>query len=93
MTDHDLFGDRAEEYARTRPAYPEELLDLLARRVARRELAWDCGAGSGQTSRSLALRFARVKRYRSDKSAAEADTLATIQRIYQQSTGLPPPIR
>ena len=60
MTDHDLFGDRAEEYARTRPAYPEELFDLLARRVARRELAWDCGAGSGQTSRSLALRFARV---------------------------------
>ena len=60
MTDHDLFGDRAEEYARTRPAYPKELFDLLARRVARRELAWDCGAGSGQTSRSLALRFAGV---------------------------------
>ena len=39
----------------------------------------------------LALRFARVKRYRPDKSAAEADTFATIQEIYQQTTGLTPP--
>jgi DNA ligase-1 len=39
----------------------------------------------------LALRFARVKRYRTDKPSAEADTFATIQRIYQEMTGLPPP--
>lgn len=31
----------------------------------------------------LALRFARVKRYRPDKSAAEADTLETVQKIAQ----------
>ena len=41
----------------------------------------------------IALRFARVKRYRSDKTAAEADTFATIQSIYQQTTGQPPPVR
>ena len=29
----------------------------------------------------LALRFARVKRYRSDKQAAEADTFETVQRL------------
>jgi DNA ligase-1 len=29
----------------------------------------------------LALRFARVKRYRTDKSVAEADTLETVQRL------------
>jgi DNA ligase-1 len=29
----------------------------------------------------LALRFARVKRYRQDKSAAEADTFETVQRL------------
>jgi DNA ligase-1 len=29
----------------------------------------------------LALRFARVKRYRLDKSAAEADTFETVQRL------------
>ena len=41
----------------------------------------------------LALRFARVKRYREDKTAAEADTFATIQAIYRQMTGLEPPVR
>ena len=31
----------------------------------------------------LALRFARVKRYRPDKTAAEADTIDTVRRIHQ----------
>jgi len=29
----------------------------------------------------LALRFARVKRYRPDKSAADADTIDTVRRL------------
>jgi DNA ligase 1 len=33
----------------------------------------------------LALRFARVKRYRGDKTAAEADTIETVQRMHQGS--------
>jgi ATP-dependent DNA ligase len=41
----------------------------------------------------LALRFARVKRYREDKPASEADTIATIQSIYKQTTGNDPPPR
>lgn len=60
MSTHDLFGDRADDYARTRPSYPEALFDHLAGLAAARGLAWDCGAGNGQTSRSLARRFARV---------------------------------
>jgi DNA ligase-1 len=32
----------------------------------------------------LALRFARVKRYRPDKPATEADTLQTVQEIFRQ---------
>ena len=56
----DRFGDRAEEYALRRPTYPEALFDHLERLVPGRELAWDCGAGSGQTARSLARRFTRV---------------------------------
>ena len=39
----------------------------------------------------LALRFARVKRYRSDKTVAEADTFETVQKIYRELTGLEPP--
>ena len=33
----------------------------------------------------LALRFARVKGYRPDKRPAEADTLDTVRRIYEES--------
>jgi DNA ligase-1 len=40
----------------------------------------------------LALRFARVKRYRTDKSAEQADTFETIQKIYREATGLEPPL-
>jgi DNA ligase 1 len=29
----------------------------------------------------MALRFARVKRYRDDKTAAEADTVATVRAL------------
>jgi DNA ligase-1 len=35
----------------------------------------------------VTLRFARVKRYRDDKTAAEADTIATIQEMYRRDTG------
>jgi DNA ligase-1 len=31
----------------------------------------------------LALRFARVKRYRSDKLAASADTIETVRAIFE----------
>ena len=39
----------------------------------------------------LALRFARVKRYRPDKTAIEADTLGTVRETYRQATGQEPP--
>jgi DNA ligase-1 len=35
----------------------------------------------------LALRLARVKRYRNDKPAAEADTIATVRDIWRRSQG------
>ena len=41
----------------------------------------------------LALRFARVKRYRDDKTAAEADTFAAVQEIYRSTTGHATPVR
>jgi DNA ligase-1 len=38
----------------------------------------------------LALRFARVKRYREDKRAVDADTIATVRDIYRRSTAVEP---
>ncbi|MGE3959333.1 MAG: ATP-dependent DNA ligase [Vicinamibacterales bacterium] len=41
----------------------------------------------------LALRFARVKRYRDDKPADQADTFEAVRRLYARDTGLEPPPR
>jgi DNA ligase-1 len=51
------------------------------------EVAFNDVQVSPQYPGGLALRFARVKRYRTDKTAAEADTFASVRRIYQQATG------
>jgi len=51
------------------------------------EIAFNEIQASSQYPGGLALRFARVKGYRSDKTAAEADTFATIEKIYRQLTG------
>jgi SAM-dependent methyltransferase len=56
----DHFSRLAPAYASCRPRYPEALFDYLAARVNRRELAWDCAAGSGQATLPLAGRFGQV---------------------------------
>jgi DNA ligase-1 len=45
------------------------------------EIAFNEIQVSPRYSSGLALRFARVKRYRTDKTAAEADTFETVQRL------------
>ena len=54
----------------------------------RPELVVEIAFGDVQESRQypagLALRFARVKRYRSDKSAAEADTIQRVREIFRR---------
>jgi DNA ligase-1 len=57
------------------------------------EIAFNEIQESPQYAGRLALRFARVKRYRTDKSWAEADTFKAVQTIYKQQTGLEPPVR
>jgi DNA ligase-1 len=51
------------------------------------EIAFNEIQASPQYPGGFALRFARVKRYREDKTAADADTISTIQEIYRQMTG------
>jgi DNA ligase-1 len=45
------------------------------------EIAFDGAQRSSQYSGGVALRFARVKRYRSDKSAADADTIDLVRKF------------
>jgi DNA ligase-1 len=55
------------------------------------EIAFNEIQESPQYPGRLALRFARVKQYRTDKSADQADSFETIQRIYRETTGLEAP--
>ena len=48
------------------------------------EIAFDGIQASSQYPGGLALRFARVKRYREDKAPEEADTYAAVQALYRQ---------
>ncbi|MEJ2318998.1 MAG: hypothetical protein P8Y21_06610, partial [Gemmatimonadales bacterium] len=70
----------------------ERLLSLETRRegitvFVRPELVVEIAFNEVQASRKypagLALRFARVKRYREDKPAAEADTMDTVRAIHE----------
>ena len=56
----DLFSAQSVDYARYRPRYPAALFDFLAVSSPSRDLAWDCGTGSGQAALELADRFTQV---------------------------------
>jgi DNA ligase-1 len=51
------------------------------------ETAFNEVQASTQYPGGVALRFARIKRYRTDKTAAEADTIDSVRRIYQRTAG------
>ena len=51
------------------------------------EIAFDGVQASSQYPGGVALRFARVKRYRDDKPASEADTIDTVRAIHARSLG------
>jgi DNA ligase 1 len=48
------------------------------------EIAFDGVQGSARYPGGLALRFARVLRYRDDKGPAEADTIDTVRAFYER---------
>lgn len=75
----DHFSSVASSYAQARPTYPPALFDWLASHCPVRELAWDCGAGSGQASIELAVRFARVIAI--DASAAQIERATRHPRV------------
>lgn len=51
------------------------------------EIAFDGLQQSSQYPGGMALRFARVRRYREDKPAAEADTIDFVRGLYERSLG------
>jgi SAM-dependent methyltransferase len=56
----DHFSQGSANYAMSRPDYPPELAAFLAQAAPGRELALDCGCGTGQLSLLLAEHFGQV---------------------------------
>lgn len=75
----DHFSSVAQQYAQSRPTYPDALFSWLASQCPARELAWDVGAGNGQASVALARHFARV--LATDLSAEQIAQAAPHARI------------
>jgi DNA ligase-1 len=51
------------------------------------EIAFDGLQASSRYPGGMALRFARVIRYRDDKTAADSDTIETVRAIHARSRG------
>jgi DNA ligase-1 len=51
------------------------------------EIAFDSVQASPHYASGMALRFARVKRYREDKRPEEADTVETVTKIFARTHG------
>ena len=89
----DHFSPLAAQYAAFRPTYPAELFDWLASVAPAHELAWDCGAGSGQATLPLARHFRQV--LASDLSAAQLAAASAPDNVIRRiapahDSGLPP---
>lgn len=75
----DHFSGHADDYARFRPTYPDELFDWLADESPTRRLAWDVACGSGQAALALAGRFERV--VASDASRGQVASARSHPRV------------
>lgn len=75
----DHFSTRAAQYATYRPLYPDAFFARLAHLCVSRELALDCGTGSGQAAIGLARHFDRVIAV--DPSRAQLSQASTNARI------------
>lgn len=56
----DLFSAQSELYQQARPTYPQAVVQALLKYVPERDIAWDCGAGSGQFTQLLVPYFHQI---------------------------------
>jgi SAM-dependent methyltransferase len=75
----DHFSTHAAGYAAYRPTYPVALVDYLAGLSGARQVALDCGCGTGQLAVLLAARFERV--IATDASAEQISNAESRERV------------
>jgi len=80
----DHFSAVAQDYAQSRPGYPDALFDWIAAQAPANDLVWEAGCGSGQATRGLAPRFTAV--HASDPSAeqvSQAEAPANVRFVVE----------
>lgn len=87
------FGDRAEDYAKYRPSYPEAAIDNILEGLGNSSqlVAADIGAGTGISARLLAHRGVRVLAIEPNlemRQAAASHPLVEFREGTAESTGL-----
>jgi len=75
----DAFSEVAEQYAASRPRYPQYLFQTLAALAPGTQSAWDCATGNGQAAVGLAAHFQTV--YATDASVEQIAQAAPHPRI------------
>lgn len=87
MTD-EMLSWQTERFTELATEREDWLVRLRPEQVV--EIAFDGVQRSSRYPGGLALRFARVLRYREDKTAAEADTIEDVRALYLARGGTPP---
>jgi len=76
----DNFSKQADMYAKYRPHYPQELFDFILQHSNKKQNAWDCATGNGQSAKALAVWFENV--FATDSSQKQIDNAAQADNIY-----------
>jgi DNA ligase-1 len=85
MTDR-MLAWQTEELGKLAVGRDGQVVHVAPRLVV--EIAFNDIQASPRYPGGLALRFARVKRYRPDKRAEEADTIATVRAMFERRQGI-----
>ena len=75
----DRFSHASDAYQQYRPRYSSSLFQEIAQLAPRRNLAWDCGCGTGQASVALAEQFKKV--LATDLSGAQVAQAVVHERV------------
>ena len=76
----DNFSNQSGLYAQYRPTYPTGLFEYILRFTEGRNVAWDCGTGSGQSAAVLSKYFKKV--IATDISQKQLDNAAQAPNVF-----------
>lgn len=76
----DNFSKQANSYAKYRPQYPQGLFDFILQHTHKKQNAWDCATGNGQSAKVLAKYFEKV--FATDISQKQIDNAEQAATIF-----------